>query len=100
MLIKGNHDIGPTSSDVASAISDLQRCLSQMTYCYRHQTKFTMTKYNTRSSHTESEQCYVCQLAANCRSALHVFVHTQQYQEHHNNAYSLEIDRKQSPLLI
>jgi hypothetical protein len=56
-------------------------------------------QYNARTGRTESTQCYVHQSAVNCRSAIHVFVHTQQYQEHHNNAYSLEIDRKQSPLL-
>jgi hypothetical protein len=100
MLVKDIHGIGPTSSDFASAVSDFQRCLSQMTCCYRRQSNSTMTKYNTCSDHTESTQCYVCQLAANRRSALHVFVHTQQYQEHINNAYSLEIDRKQSPLLF
>jgi hypothetical protein len=68
MLVKGIHDIGPTSSDFASAVSDLQRCLSQKTCCYRRNS--TMNKYNTRSDHTEPTQCYVCQLAANCRSAM------------------------------
>ena len=54
-------------------------------------------QYNARTGHIEFTQCYVRQQAVICRSALDVFVHTQQYQEHQHNAYSVEIDRKQSP---
>jgi hypothetical protein len=49
---------------------------------------------NDRTDCIESKQCYARRLAVKCHFIVHVFVYPQQYQEHPNNAYSAEIDRK------